>query len=146
MHILYTTSDEFEGVVFAEKSRAESVARIHDACRTATTWREFKARLTEDEFEEVLANNELAEATLDLDAPFDAGHDIAGYADGFYPDWLQSDMLDWFPKDLASRYSPDDLDAQGSEALVLPAGQADEIAADLSLRGHKVDRSDLFFY
>ncbi|MDQ7993723.1 MAG: hypothetical protein AAGC63_16345 [Propionicimonas sp.] len=146
MHILYTTSDEFEGVVFAEKAKAESVARIYDACRTATTWREFRDLLSEDEFEEVLVNNELDQAGLDLDAGFDAARDIAGYADGFYPDWLQSDMLDWFPKDIAARYGSDQQGTLNGEILMLPADLADQIATDLALRGHKVDRSELFFY
>lgn len=146
MHILYTTSDEFEGVVFAEKSTAESVARIYQACRTATTWREFRDGLTQDEFEEVLVNNELDQVTLDLDAGFDADRDIAGYADGFYPDWLQSDMLDWFPRDIATRFGSARHEPLNGEILMLPADLADQIAADLALRGHKVARSELFFY
>ncbi len=147
MDILYTTSDEFEGAVFAERAKAESVARIYDACLTATTWGGFKSKLAPEEYAEVLENNDLDEAAIDPAGPFDAAVDVTGFADGFYPAWLHQDMLTWFPRDLVAKYGGEEaLSLHNGEFLVLPADRADEIAADLVGRGHTVTRSELFFF
>lgn len=146
MHILYTTSDEFEGVVFAEKTRAEAIARVHDALRTATTWGDFKEKLTVDEFSEILQVKELDEEEVDLDKRFRADS-IPGYADGDYPTWLVAEMLDWFPKDLIVKYSGETAASTlNGDFLILPEDRAEEIAADLAARGHEVARSELFFH
>ena len=146
MEILFTTSDEIEGVVFAEKAKAESVARIHQACDTATTWGEFRSQLTAEEWAEIVDNNDLDDEDYDPTDPFDASKDITGYADGFYPEWLQATMLGWFPKDLITKYSGDEADSvHNGEFLILPAERADEIASDLTARGHVVERSELPF-
>lgn len=59
MDLLYTTNTDGAGAVFAERDHAESVARLHAAFRTATTWGELRAGLTPEEYAGVLFNNEL---------------------------------------------------------------------------------------
>lgn len=146
MEILYTTSDEIEGVVFAEKAKAASVARIQEACETATTWGEFRSKLTAEEWAEVVDNNDLNNREIDDAAPFGADTDITGYADGFYPEWLQATMLSWFPKGLIAKYAGEAADSvHNGEFLILPADRAEEIASDLTARGHVVERSELQF-
>lgn len=145
MEILYTTSDELEGVVFAEKTKAESVARIRQACDSATTWGEFRSQLTAQEWDDIVDRNELDEAQYDPAALFDPEH-LAGYADGDYPEWLQATMLSWFPKDLIAKYAGEETDSVlNGEFLILAAERAEEIARDLTARGHVVERSELPF-
>lgn len=145
MEILYTTSDEIEGVVFAEKAKAESVARIRQACETATTWGEFRSQLTAEDWDDVVDYNELDDDEFDPAASFEADH-LAGYADGDYPEWLQATMQRWFPKDLIAKYAGEEADSvHNGEFLILPAERADEIARDLTARGHVVERSALQF-
>lgn len=145
MEILYTTSIEIDGVVFAEKAKAESVARIRQACDTATTWGEFRSQLTAEDWDDIVDYNELDEDEYDPAARFDADN-LAGYADGDYPEWLQATMLNWFPKELIAKYAGEEADSVlNGEFLILPAERADEIASDLTQRGHSVERSELPF-
>ena len=147
MDILYATNEAIGNrLVFAPREWAESVARIHQALQTATTWGEFKEALTDDEFEDVLDRNELDDDDIDLATPFDAESDAPGYADGDYPDWLQQRGLEWFPKELIAKFGEPGLSMINGEFLDLPPNRADEIAEDLRAIGHTVTRSDLYFY
>lgn len=146
MDILYTTAQGIDGVVFAERVAAESVARIHAALNGSRTWGELRAALTPEEYGEILGNNELEADELSPDDGFDADRDVTGYADGYYPAFLQRNMLQWFPRDLAAKYGRVHATLHDGEVLVLPADQAQAIAAELIARGHAVERSELLFY
>ena len=71
------------GVVFAERSAAESVARIHAALRLAPTWGALKDGLLPVEWEEILDNLDQDDADVDADEQLDA-EEVPGYVDGLY--------------------------------------------------------------
>ncbi len=146
MDILYTTPQGIDGVVFAERAAAESVARIHAALNGSRTWGELRAALSAEEYAEILDNNELEADEVSPDGDFDADRDVAGYADGYYPAFLQREMLKWFPRELSAKYGRVDATLHDGEVLILPADQAEVIAAELIASGHVVERSDLLFY
>lgn len=143
MDILYTVT-ETDAAVFAERDKAESVARIHAACEEALTWGEFRARLEPAEFAEVLDYMDMEAGEVDAAATFNADH-LPGYEDGDYPEWLQSTMLEWFPKDLIAQFGSHEDSVFNGDFLELPAARADEIAEELRHRGHTVTRSELSF-
>jgi len=145
MDLLYTTNTDGAGAVFAERDHAESVARLHAAFRTATTWGELRAGLTPEEYAGVLFNSELDTEDVDPGDPFDADADVPGYADGFYPAWLQAITLRWFPHELVARFGQV-LDTPNGDAVEFPPERADEIAEQLRALGHTVTRSDLYFF
>ena len=143
MDLLYTVN-EAGAAVFAERTKAEANARIREACESANTWREFRSRLTEDEYVELLELGDLDADDIALDEDFDA-NDVWGYADGDYPEWLQQTMLGWFPPELITQYGKPQASIFNGDFLELPGEQADEIAESLRAEGHRVTRCDLQF-
>lgn len=143
MDLLYTVT-ETGAVVFAERARAESVARLRAAFEQSSTWGELRSRLEPAELSEVLRNMDLQPVDVDPEAPFDPD-DVPGYADGDYPEWLQQTMLQWFPAELIPTYGQRMDSVLNGEFLQLPAHVADEVADLLRQRGHAVTRSDLRF-
>ena len=143
MDILYTIN-ETGAAVFAERSRAESVARIRSACESSTTWGEFRSHLSTDEYAEILDAAELEEDEIEPDKDFGADA-VPGYADGDYPEWLQQTMLTWFPPELAAEYGARQDSVLNGDFLELAGEKADRIAESLRALGHTVTRSDLEF-
>jgi hypothetical protein len=145
MDIVYRVGgDGFQCALFAERDSAEKVAQILAALRQSTTWGEFRAKLPEGEWEDVL------QYCFDEDPPADDARfhrDIVpGYADGDYPEWLRSSALEWFPASLIEKHGGwVDTTVLNGDALELPAGKAEAIAEDLRAMGHRVERSDLDF-
>lgn len=143
MDIIYTLAEN-DFLVFAERHRAESVARIRAACEKSTTWGEFRDALHPQEFLEVLNSLDEEESDVDPSAAF-TGDDVLGYADGNYPEWLQQTMLEWFPTGLIERFGHVEDSVHNGEFPELPASAADAIATELRLLGHTVEHSDLDF-
>lgn len=148
MDLLYTTNSDGAGAVFAERRLAESVNRVHTALRDATTWGELAAMVSPDEYAEILDNNDLRPTDVRADEPFDAERDVAGYADGDYPTWLQRVALGWFPAELVEKYGMVGESMFHGQAVELPADQADAVASDLRALhpDWTVTRTDLFFF
>ena len=142
MDIVYRVGgDGYQCALFAERESAERVAQAFRALRESKTWGEFRARLPFGEWERELEYR--FEVVPADDAPFDRFM-VPGYGDGDYPEWLRRSALDWFPPSLIEKYagSVEETILNG-EALELPAGKAEEIAADLRAMGHRVERTDL---
>lgn len=145
MDIVYRVGgDGFQCALFAERDSAKRVAQILTALRESTTWGEFRAKLPEDEWDCFL------QCRFDKGPPPDDARFhrdmVPGYADGDYPEWLRSSVLEWFPVSLIEKHSGTvDSSVLNGDALELPAGEAEAIAADLRAMGHRVERSNLDF-
>lgn len=146
MDIIYTTNCEGRGVVFAERAQAEEVGQVWQALKHSGSWGEFKAAMPAAAYAEVLENLGLDDDEVDLAEAFDADS-VPGYADGDYPMWLQSEALNWFPKEVAARFGDADASVLNGDFLELPAERAEEIAEALLVArpDWTVTRSDLYF-
>ena len=146
MDIVYRVGgDGYDCALFAERSSAARVAQILTALRDSTTWGEFRAELPADEWEDVLQYCFEEDEVPADDAPFHRDM-VPGYADGDYPEWLRGSAVEWFPPSLIKEYwGWVETSGLNGDALDLPAGKADAIAADLRAMGHRVERTDLDF-
>lgn len=148
MDIVYRIGAEGPGtVVFAERWRAEYVDQIWKALLNSSTWGELRRNLPTGEweyhFQDYFEDHE--EDVPADDEPFDA-ECAPGRADGDYPPWLAQEQLDWFPKDLITKYGGDVYSSVlNGEALELSADKAEQIAADLRAMGHSVSPTELEF-
>lgn len=141
MDIVFRVGGEgFECALFAERSKAERVAQIKLALSEAKTWGEFRRGLPDDEWEDLPIE-------WDEEPPDDylfSADVIPGYSDGDYPEWLQKTQLEWFPEDLAEKYGGEVASSMlNGPFLELPPDRAEEIAEELRLRGHTVEKTDL---
>jgi len=150
MDIVYRITEGSYGpqsVVFAERGRAEYVARIYKALEGSTTWGELRRNLPDGEWEDhfQLYFDEFEEDVPDDDEPFESG-DAPGQGDGDYPPWLAQEQLGWFPPELIEKYGGDvGTSVLNGEVLDLPAVNAEQIAEDLRAMGHTVEPTDLEF-
>jgi hypothetical protein len=142
MDIVYRVGgDGYDCVLFAERSTAERVAQTFAALRESTTWGQFRANLPDGEWEDNLQYCFDEDAPAD-DAPFHRDM-VPGYADGDYPEWLRGSAAEWFPRSLIEKYGGSvETSVLNGDALDLPAGKAEAIAADLRAMGHRVTRTD----
>jgi hypothetical protein len=148
MDIVYRVEAEGPGtVVFAERGLAEYVAHIWKALNESSTWGELRRNLPpgewEDHFQDYFEDRE--EDVPADDEPFDA--DCApGRTEGDYPPWLAQEQVEWFPKELITKYGGDVYSTVlNGEALELPGDKAEQIAEDLRAMGHTVNPTDLEF-
>lgn len=146
MDIVYRVGAQGPGtVVFAARWRAEYVAQIWKALRESSTWGELRRNLPPGEweyyFQDCFEGRE--EDVPADDEPFDA-EDAPGHADGDYPPWLAQEQVEWFPKELITKYGGDVYSSVlNGEALDLPGDKAEQIAEDLRAMGHTVSPTDL---
>ena len=144
MDIVYRIGgDGFDSALFAERSKANYVARIRDALYRSSTWGHFRTKLPDGEWklrvDEMLVDPDFSTD----DQPFIAD-DIPGHADGDYPECLRQSQLDWFPRDLIDRYRGEVTPTRlNGWVLDLPANVAEDIAQDLRGLGHQVELTDL---
>jgi hypothetical protein len=148
MDIVYRVEAEGpDTVVFAERWRAEYIAHIWKALEESSTWGELRRNLPPGEWEYHFQDyfEDREEDVPADDEPFDA--DCApGRTDGDYPPWLAQEQVEWFPKELITKYGGDVYSSVlNGEALELPADKAEQIAEDLRAMGHTVNPTDLEF-
>lgn len=145
MYIVYRVDGN--SVVFAERGRAEYVAHIWKALQESTTWGELRRNLPAGEWDDYFQphfDDYEEEAPAD-DEPFQSA-DAPGHQEGDYPAWLAQEQLDWFPPKLIEKYGGDvGPSVLNGEFLELPASAAEQIAEDLRVMGHTVERTDLEF-
>ena len=140
-------SNGLASVVFAERHRAEEVAKIRHALDQSMTWGDLKRNLPDGEwdahFQPYFADH--GEGAPADSEPFDPG-DAPGYEDGSYPTWLAQAQLDWFPSELIKEFGGEvGVCVFNGEVLDLPATAAEKIAEALRAMGHTVISSDLPF-
>ena len=137
--------DGFDGALFAGSDEAEYVGQIRQALYNSNTWGEFRRQLPAGEWEQNLAEKfEFREDPIPADDEPFAADCVPGHADGDYPEWLQQNVLEWFPEELIEK---DGGRVHNSifngEFLELPGDKAEAIADELRVRGYTVERTDL---
>jgi hypothetical protein len=110
-------------------------------------WGAFKKQMPPAEYKKILAEFMADNPKPKQDDPFDARECVPKYADGDYPDWLQQEMLKWFPDELVSKCRASKESVHNGEFVSLPADKAEAIAERLREMGYTVQhRPDLTFY
>lgn len=143
MDLVYKVSEEGE-LVFAERESALYAAQLYDALLNSATWSEFRSKLPAggwEEFVEKWGSRDDDDNSIDDfpkgDEPFDDHFIETGY-----PEWLANTAIQWFPRDLVEKYGGYVEHSIASDSsLYLPDDKAEDIAADLRLRGHSVEPS-----
>lgn len=139
MDIVYNIS-ETGAAVFAERTKAEHVGRIHRTFASAGTWSEVRAGLGEDAFAELLEYVDPDDHEVGDAAAFSTGQ-VPAYCDGDYPEWLQQTMLEWMPREIVTQFSTEASVLNG-DFLEIPASAAEDVASRLRTLGHMVERVD----
>lgn len=146
MEILYRVNDEALAAVFGIKDVAEHVARIHSALNSAKTWREFAELIGPDEFRFIVEDRlDESVGSIDPDAPFNP-IEVPGYQDGDYPTWLQAEMLEWMPAEIAMKYGKVEMTALSGDFLEIQPEHVELVADALREAGHTVTRTDLHLH
>ena len=131
-------------LVFAEPSEALYTDTLNQALR-ASTWGEFRKLMPEEEYEEIVMSQyeyigepELVPADED---EFDSGI-VPGYDEGDYPPWLQKDMEDVLPENIAKEYGTIVSTTLNGNYLSLPTEYEHQIVESLKKQGYVVERRD----
>lgn len=149
--LLYTVPNpdsSFAHLVFAPEKRALFVDQILRTINNSATFGEFRRNLPAGEWEKLVERDresyEEDEGEYELpkdDDPFDPTW-IPGFEVGDYLPWLQQEMLDWFPWDIARRFGKMDTSALNGSCLILPMSAEKEIVDALKQEGYEVERRD----
>ena len=117
---LYWRTAPDGGLVYANPQTARAVAQTHGAIETSTTWGEFQSRIPADEWQTIREGildyllecwrEQNPEAEDDPDeipppdpwSPFDC-YAVPGYADGYYPQWLQQSLEAYLPDEVLGK-------------------------------------------
>jgi hypothetical protein len=131
-------------LVFAEPGTAQYIDTINCALR-ASTWGEFRKLMPEEEYEEIVSSQyeyigepELVPSNEDT---FDSAI-VPGYHDGDYPPWLQKDMEDVLPENIAKEYGTIVSTVLNGNYLSLPTEYEHQIVDSLKKQGYIVKRRD----
>ncbi|MBK8906698.1 MAG: hypothetical protein IPM60_01960 [Rhodospirillales bacterium] len=131
-------------LVFAGRSTAEHVHRIHEALRSAETWGAFKAALPAGEWDDIAERYRAADEDEDLpadDAPFSSA-DVPGVCDGDYPVWLQAEIDLVLPEDLLHRFAKRENSVLNGPFFTIDPEHEDALVRELRSRGYTVTRRD----
>jgi hypothetical protein len=133
-------------LVVATRDRALHVARIHWAIESSETWGEFKFKMPRHDIEGYWDQwFDDPESTPRDDDSFDAAL-VPGYCDGDYPDWLQQEMLETFPR-LVEMFGKYEDSVLNGPFCHLPATKAVEVFTVLRGLGFQIEQADdLNFY
>jgi hypothetical protein len=140
--LLYRVVPHNGGVVFAAEDRAKSIARIHRAIETSTTWSQFRAAIPPGEYSAVMRSSfdAIDETRPKASDPFDP-EQIAGWSDGDYPPWLQQEMDDVVPEPLLLQFATREQTAVNGAFWLIPEEQLERICAALRAAGLRVRRA-----
>lgn len=135
--IVYGTLENEDYLVLIPRERAAELAEIHAAVQTSRSWEEFRSRIPEQEWNELLGV--LQENENELSEPFDRDA-VPGYADGDWPDWPAQRMLDWVPEPVRARFGRTSDSVLNGPFLELDPKRGDEIAEALQRHGFQVSQ------
>lgn len=126
-------------LVFIPRDRAEELAGVYAALQDASTWGDFKQRVSAERWQQAMSR-------LD-DEPSDGdlcrAESIFGYEDGDWPEWAAQRMLDWVPASISQQFGTvDDSVLNGSFLHFDPADRAEVVAA-LESAGFKCQEDSL---
>ncbi len=141
MEELLYTIDGSRGVLFALKSEVELDQQTWDAITGANTWGELRSLLPDEvrtDLEERLEDNDLE---FDDDEEFDREM-LPGYGDGDYPVPLQQSTLDWFPRELVTKYGVIVESRLSGESVAFPVDVVDRLVGELEHMGYRVEATE----
>jgi hypothetical protein len=136
------------GIVFAEPDRAEYIARIQDAFRTAKTWEDLRRMLPKEDFSDVLmaATGQSELLPVCYEFVFEP-ESIPGWSDGEYPAWLQQEMQDVLPKQVLSTYAKQVPTSVNGTYWHIPGAERANVVRSLAELGFTLDYlPDLAFH
>jgi len=152
-----------QNFILIPRSEALRLARIYYAIETSVTWGEFKAKLSEGEWDDLLKWVWAESLTLEEfceqegfasieDAvesykrlplcdrrPFDSERfesDILPLSDGDWPSWPEQDALKWVPREIQQRFGRTAPSLLNGPSLVLDASKESEIVAAMKEHGY----------
>lgn len=102
--LLYRLVPHNGGAVFAEEERALYIANIHQAISTARTWGEFRSRIPNSEYKEIMTRLLGDEEDQTEPNPSDEFSSSGITDEGDYPDWLQPEMNYLIPRDVLGKF------------------------------------------
>lgn len=122
-------------LVLVPRQRAEELASIHAAVQESQSWDEFRSRIPQHDWRELVRVFE--ENEEEPSEPFEPDA-VPGYADGDWPDWPAQRMLDWVPKPIQERFGRMRDSVFSGPFLELDPTCSDEIAEALERHGFQV--------
>lgn len=139
--LLYRIVPHNSGVVFADPERAEQIAAIHEAIRSATSWGEFIRQMPSGELEDLLAStfDDEGEPRPGDDDPF-SGEQLAGWSDGDYPSWLQQEQGDILPQRVLETFAQRVSTSINGSYWHIPSESVDDVCEALIALGFSVER------
>lgn len=133
-----------DDLVFFPKQRAQELAQLRKAVNSVTTWGEFKASVSEQEYRRAveLLREEMEDDGFipDAAAPFDE-EDIPGFGDGDWPPFPAREMLYWVPYNIQSEFERPGYSTV-NDVLVLSASDMDAIIKAFEAHGYQCSRDD----
>jgi hypothetical protein len=147
--IFYRISPANEGLVFAIVDDAFRNHAIRTALETSKTWSEFRQAVGEYEYHSVLSR-----MSVDISQPvvvpnngdpFDHRR-IPGYADGDYPEWLQSQMEQLLPADILAKFGERIATWFNGSYIHIDLSFEERLILALRKRGYEVHRRDDLFF
>ena len=146
--LVYRVVPHNGGIVFAEPERAEYIARIHEAFRTAKTWEDLRRELPPEVYSEILiAANGRSELLPVCDEFIFEPECIPGWSDGEYPAWLQQEMQDVLPKQILSTYGKQVSTSVNGTYWNIPEAERENVVGSLTELGFKLEYlPDLAFH
>ena len=140
--LLYRVVPHNGGVVFAEPERAEFVASLHRAIEKSRTWGQFRKAVPAAEYSDIVRRSfdDMGEPRPRSSDPFH-GEQIAGWSDGDYPPWLQSEMDLLLPKDVLEDHGDREDTFLNGSFWMIPSENLEAICADLKALGWELKRA-----
>jgi hypothetical protein len=140
--LLYRIVPHNDGVVFAEPARAKFVASLHRAIRKSRTWGQFRKAVPAAEYSRIVRSSfdDQGEPRPRSSDRFD-GEQIAGWSDGDYPPWLQSEMDLLLPRDVLEDHGDIEDTAVNGSFWLIPSENLKAICADLKALGWELERA-----
>lgn len=137
---LYRIAPHNGGLVFAPKDVALTVANLHRALKKGRTWAEFRNMVSRVEYSRILrcSFDQLGERrprSTDLFSP----DDVAGWAEGDYPAWLQQEMDRYLPGYLLRRFGARRDTILNGSFWMVPAEHARPMIAAMQALGIQVE-------
>ena len=135
------------GAVFATPERAKFIARLHDAIESSATWGEFRKAVPRAEYSKIVRGFDNAgEPRPKSTEPFE-GEQIAGWSDGDYPHWLQSEMAAVVPVSVLREFGRLEATHVNGSFWLVPSESLEAICEALRALGWEVEEwADVQFW
>ena len=144
--LLYRVAEN-EGLVFAPADRARLISQIHEAINNSRTWEQFRKSIPRKAYSEIIHDS-----FDDAGEPRPKGSDrfegemVAGWCDGDYPAWLQSEMGDVLPSEVLQQYGTLETTFINGCYWHLPPENCDAICDSLKVLGWELERAQNLFF